>query len=375
MTFQIFQDLPAFIQAWETALAQLQARDRRIVSEYATRQNTMTQLATVHGVSKERIRQILEHQFNAVSPGPRRCDDPIGRAVGSLEDWAERAGLELAYRFRRCGETSADRFARQLINLSALEPGQRPWLDVAWALLPAPRPRPRRPGLGRVYLEAKRGLWEATAPLTPRESRNAMTKLHPVLAQWTRLDLELHLLAVAGVAPDPETGRYRIGRDWRPGYRRDRLLIRHYMARALQAAGRCMKIGELAEAATALAQADGQPCRYSFQQARHALPSSRRFKWTSRSTYGLAEWDVGHTDPARDRHSRPSLAGEVLHRLETSAEPVHLSEMRRHLATRFTAMRGTIKASIRGLDGRSLRIDQDGYLHLIRRCATRQSTK
>ena len=151
-------------------------------------------------------------------------------AVGSLVDWAERAGLELPYHFRRCGADAADRFARQLINLSALEPGQRP----------------SRPGLGWVYPEAERALWETTAPLTPRELRNAMTELDPMLAQWPRLDLELHLLAMAGVALDPATGRYRIERDCRAGYRRDRLLIRYYMAHALQAAGRCMIIGELA---------------------------------------------------------------------------------------------------------------------------------
>ena len=124
-----------------------------------------------------------------------------------------------------------------------------------------------------------------------------------------------------------------------------------------------MTIGELAEAATAQARADGSSRRYSFQQARNALPSSRRFKWTSRSTYGLVECDVGHTDPARHRHSRPSLAGEILHVLKTSPEPVHLSEMRGHLQTRFTATLGSINSSIRCLECSSLRIDEHGYLH------------
>ena len=158
---------------------------------------------------------------------------------------------------------------------------------MAWALLPAPKHN--RPSLKRVYPEAERALWEATTPLSPQDVSEALTALDPVMAQWPQLDLELHLLAESGAAPDPETGRYHLGRDWKTGYRRDRLLIRYYMVRALQEAGRCMTIGELAEAATAQARTDGLFRRYSFQQARHALSSSRRFKWTGRSTYGLAE--------------------------------------------------------------------------------------
>lgn len=57
-----------------------------------------------------------------------------------------------------------------------------------------------------------------------------------------------------------------------------------------------MTIGELAEAASSQARADGPFRRYSFRQPRNALPSSRRFKWTSRSTYGLAEWVIGRSD-------------------------------------------------------------------------------
>ena len=356
----VFEDLTAFIDAWLTTLDRLDSRDGEIVFAYATKESTMTELAAIHGVSRERVRRIVCHHFSAISGNQADCGDPISQAVRSLGCQAERAGLELAYRFRRCRSAQADRFARQLINLSALKPTQRPWLNVAWALLPTPQPA--RPGLGRVYPEVEKTLWEATTSLSPKEVREAMTALDPVLAQWPRLDLELHLMAVSGVAPDSETGKYHFGRNWRAGYRRDPLLIRHYMARALQEAGRCMTIGELAEAATAQARADGLFRRYSFQQARNALSGNRRFKWTGRSTYGLAEWDVGHTDPARDGHSRHGLAGEILHRLNVSPQPVHLSEMRGHLEARFTATRNAINAAIRRLEGNSLRIDEDGYL-------------
>ena len=361
MDAPVFEDLSAFIEAWLAALDRLEARHGEIVFAYATRRSTMAELAAVHGVSRERVRQIVDHHFEAIRAAQENCDGPIGEAIRSLHHWTEKARLELAYRFRRCRSAQADRLAGQLINLSALQPGQRPWLSVAWALVPAPQSG--RPNLKRVCPEAERAVWEATTPLSPQEVREALKDLDPVLAQWPQLDLELHLLAVAGVAPNPETGRYHIGRHWKTGYRRDRLLIRHYMARALQEAGRCMTIGELAEAATAEAEIDGHFRQYSFQQARNALPSSRRFKWTSRSTYGLAEWDVGHTDPARGEHSRPSLAGEILHVLDASPAPVHISEMRDHLRTRFTATRSSINSAIRRLEGTSLRIYQYGYLH------------
>ncbi len=276
MDSPVFEHLSAFIEAWLAALDRLEPRDGQVVFDYATSCSTMAELAAVHGVSKERIRQIVNQHFEAVWSVDEYLEGPIGRAVCSLDSWAERAGLELAYRFRRCRSTQADRFAQQLINLSVLDPAQCPWLNVAWALLPAPRHN--RPGLNRVYPEVERALWEATTPLSPQEVSEALTALDPVLAEWPQLDLELHLLAVAGVAPDPETGRYHLGRDWGTGYRRDPQLIRHYMARALQEAGRCMTIGELAEAATAEAQADGHSRRYSFMQVRNALPSSRRFK-------------------------------------------------------------------------------------------------
>ena len=361
MDSPVFENLSAFIEAWLAALDRLESREGQIVFDYATRRSTMADLATVNGVSRERMRQIVDHHFDAITVAQANCDGPIGQAVSSLGLWAERAGLELAYRFRRCSSAQEDRFARQLITLSAVRPAQRPWLNVAWALLPAPQPS--RPSLKRVYPEAERALWEAATPLSPQQLRAALNTLDPVLAQWPQLDLALHLLAVSGVAPDPETGRYLLGHGWKLGYRRDRLLIRYYMARALREAGRCMTIGELAAAATAQVCADGLFRRYSFQQARNALSGNRRFKWTGRSTYGLAEWDVGHTDPARDGHARHGLAGEILHRLRTSPEPVHISEMRNHLEARFAATMGTINSSIRCLEGNSLRVDEDGYLH------------
>ena len=296
MESPVFEDLSAFIEAWLSALDRLKSRDGQIVFDYATRRSTMAELAAAHGLSRERVRQIVDHHFGDISAAHGNCDGPIGRAVGSLGRWAERAGLELAYRFRRCRAAQADQFARQLINLSALRPAQRPWLSVAWALLPTPASG--RPSLKRVYPEAERALWEAATPLSPQEVREALSALDPVMAEWPRLDLESHLLAVSGVAPGQDTGRYNFGRDWKTGYRRDRLLIRYYMARALEEAGRCMTIGE------------------------------------------LAEWDVGHANPKRDGHSRHGLAGEILHRLDGSPAPVHLSEMRGHLKARFAATRG-----------------------------------
>ena len=96
------------------------------------------------------------------------------------------------------------------------------------------------------------------------------------------------------------------------------------------------------------------------------MPSSRRFKCTGRYTYGLAEWDVGHANPERYGHSRHSLAGEILHRLDASPAPVRFSEMRGHLRAGFTATMGSINSSLRRLDGLWLRIDEGGFLH--RRC-------
>lgn len=236
MDSPVFENLSAFIEAWLAALDRLASRDGQIVFDYAIRQSTMAELAAVHALSRERVRQIVDHHFHAIAAADESRDGPIGQAVNSLQRWAERAGLELAYRFRRCRSAQAEQFAQQLTNLSALTPAQRPWLNVAWALIPAPQSA--RPSLKTVYPEAERTVWEAATPLSPQEVRGAMTALDPVLAQWPQLDLELHLLAVAGVAPDPETGKYHIGHDWKTGYRRDRLLIRYYMARALQKAGR-----------------------------------------------------------------------------------------------------------------------------------------
>ena len=85
MTFPVFEDLPTFIQAWETALAQLEARDRRIVSEYATRRRTMAQLAMVHGVSKERVRQIINLRFSVIRGTERDRGAPIRRALDALQ--------------------------------------------------------------------------------------------------------------------------------------------------------------------------------------------------------------------------------------------------------------------------------------------------
>ena len=62
-----------------------------------------------------------------------------------------------------------------------------------------------------------------------------------------------------------------------------------------------------------------------------------------------------------------SLAGEIIHVLKTSPEPVHLSEMRVHLETRFTATLGSINSSIRRLEGSSLHIYEHGYLHRLTR--------
>ena len=68
----VFEHLPAFIDAWLAVLDRLETRDGQIVFAYATRQHHMTELAAVHSVSRERIRQIVDHHFDAISERPER---------------------------------------------------------------------------------------------------------------------------------------------------------------------------------------------------------------------------------------------------------------------------------------------------------------
>ena len=93
MESPVFEDLSAFIEAWLSALDRLKSRDGQIVFDYATRRSTMAELAAAHGLSRERVWQIVDHHFEATSPlRTADCDGPIGRAVGSLQSLGGKGG-------------------------------------------------------------------------------------------------------------------------------------------------------------------------------------------------------------------------------------------------------------------------------------------
>ena len=87
----VFKDLPAFITAWQAALGRYNTRDRQIVSACTGRQGDMTKLATAHGVSKKRIRQIIDRRCCFILRYEQSWDSPITRAVDTLRFWAEAA--------------------------------------------------------------------------------------------------------------------------------------------------------------------------------------------------------------------------------------------------------------------------------------------
>ena len=75
-------------------------------------------------------------------------------------------------------------------------------------------------------------------------------------------------------------------------------------------------IDDIAEAARTLARERGLANQHSTRSCAIIVQEERRFRWVANSTYGLAEWGVGHSNPEYKTGRRMGIHDEIMFLLE-----------------------------------------------------------
>ena len=322
------------------------------------------QIATEHGVTRQNIAQIVDKAIDQIRPLPGPTGhSPLAAAIAAATHTIDAAGLELAYKVKSRPRLHADTVVQQLINISAISPQERTWAIALIAITPPPaKPRPSLKGLSD---DARQVAAQHLRGVSPRHLRSHLQDWQPTMAAWPNFDLKLHLAAITGIHPDRRSGRYHPVKDWTTPVHNDSLLIKHYVARALDKAGRPLNFQEITELANHLAQTDGTAHTYSESQIKNLIHCHKHFKWVGPSTWALASWDVGHSQGATEGSRRVKISDEILHVLQTSTEPVTYDQIKDHILSRFQVVEGAVRATFELQHGkRRFIINPDGTIGL-----------
>ena len=293
-------------------------------------------------VTRERIRQICNvacHRMRQFAQ--RHPEGELAHATRATAQLAETAGLKQVYQYRRPSQNAKDHLAEQMLRLGAITPPQAPALPTACALVS--KPAGKRSNLRGVERELARVVNQHPEGIEPREAVQLLERWSSRLKQWPQLDATLFAKAWLGSSfgcdGDGEDGRIHPARARNAP---DTSLTRHYVALVLHDAGKCLKVEQIAEWASQLA-APQKIKPFRKERCRAILVADPRFRWVGNSTYGLADWNVGHSDPSykqgppaagrRRNHILPGAAQQphgACRRHETHQQPFYSHPRSRH---------------------------------------------
>ena len=80
------------------------------------------------------------------------------------------------------------------------------------------------------------------------------------------------------------------------------------------------------------------------------------------SLYGLANWDVGHSNPDKKQGLRLSIADEIIYLLEQTGHPIKNQQVVDHIKSRFMVAEHSVHTSIKNTPSLE---DQNGHVHLV----------
>ena len=351
MSHQLFTDHPAFVSAWHQTLSRLDETDKDLITSLIFDREARSQVARRYGVTSERIRQLavsaIARFLQSVHENP---GSPIALALQNANRVVNAAGIELAYAPKGITAKRSREIQSQLLNIGSIAPDQGQWAIAAVSLIDPPdHPKPSLSGMAK---EARMIAAQHHQGISPRHLRQHLDAWEHATKQWPGFDLVLHIQAMTANSPDPESGNFHPVTGWNIRVPTDPIFTSHYTTLAIFEADQPLTIPEIAQAANRLALRDGTSFTYSEQQIRSVIHVHKKFKWVGSGTWGLASWDVGHSEGAINTTNRVKIADEILHVLESATEPVTFEQIKDHILSRFQVTEHAVHAAFERRHGR-----------------------
>ena len=363
MNTMIITDVTALVDDWNKAQSALSDRDQETLGSIALQRKTRAQIAKKCGVSNERARQIADRALSRFQEALLSQDQsPVLDAIHRMAHLVDTAGIKSAFSLGQDQFDQSKKVATQLVNTNAVPPQHTDWALAIIRLIP--RPSPPRPSLKHLPSQVRTVVGQHHLGATPEHVVHHLDSWHTTFAAWPNFDIALHIQAVTGITPDPETGRYHPVNHWpitamTPAYQ-----LRHHIALSLQEADSCLTVPEITARANSIAQREGHTAHYRPRRIAAVLGSSDQYRWVGHSTYGLAQWDVGHSGEPRLQTRRTSISAEIVHLLQQSPNPLPAAVIKEHVAKRFQVVDQTINVALNRHNGRDFIIDENRMVHL-----------
>ena len=363
MNTMIILDITALVADWNSAQSALTGRDQDIFAAIALRRETRAQIAKRYSISNERARQIADRavtKFRQTLLSQKHS--PVLDAISRMAHFVDAAGIQAAFSLGRDKIDLSQKVATQLSNANAVPHQHTDWALAIIRLIPPPSPP--RPNLRHLSSQARTVVGQHHLGATPEHIVHHLDSWHESFAAWPNFNIALHIQAVTGIAPDADTGRYHPLNGWpitnmTPAYQ-----LRHHVALALQEANRCLTISEITAHANSIAKREGRTANYKSRSIAAMLGTNDQYRWVGHSTYGLTQWDIGHSGETRLPGRRTNISAEIVHLLKQSPNPLPVPVIKDHISQRFDVVEQAINMALNRHNGRDFIIDENRMVHL-----------
>ena len=334
---QVFRNAGDFLEEWRAAAQSLSPSRQTVLESVVIQGIRQVVTAAEMGITRERVRQLLETSLHAMRHAAKA--NPRGELAhtrDSLTDIAETVGIT-TWRFHRMRDATRQSVIQQVTNIGAITPEQGHLMHAACSL--TDKPTTAWPDLQPVERSLRRILNLHPDGITPADAARLMENERTILDSWPRLDLAKFAAArlwaewtTEGLLQKPVPTRG-------PSTRQTTVSL---MAQALQNAGDCLHTDDIAAAVRALATERGLDIEPSTSACARIAQEERWFRWVTQSTYGLAEWGVGHSNPEAKTGRRTGVRDEILFLLDQH-QTIALSDLMEHINERFRRPESSVR--------------------------------
>ena len=336
----VFRDTEQFLSEWHATRQGMRANRRRIAEMVVLQGARLVDVAGELGITREAVRQQAEGAIRRMrKAADTNPQGELAHARSALARISEAAGIPV-WEFQRLGSRAQQAMTEHLINLSAIKTEEAHLVPPAARLVP--QPGKGRPNLDNAAHVLRRFLLKQSAAVTPETAFRALKPWHDAMAIWPNLDLGKFAVS-RGLATITPEGAIQASPALLERNQRGRIAV--HMHQALLNAGECMGVAELRDAAQELARQEGSERIYRTQGCAIIASADDRFRWVGNSTYGLAEWDVGHSEPYIKPGRRLRVADEITHLLQDRPY-IHFTDLMDHLNKRFQIPDMSVRTAI-----------------------------